>query len=90
MDTLQKIVDFIVQEGTEKTSNGSWSVYPDEIEKKFGIQQTQIIENSTAIINELWHRPEIAAVEFYDHYFDFVLYLGFCKDWDGTDDWGCE
>lgn len=86
---IEKIVDSMIAEGTKKTGNGSWAVYPDEIAREFIVSEFWVEKNANEIISELESRDAVAEVVFTDGYFDLMFWLSFCEGWDGTNDWGC-
>lgn len=86
---MKKIIDFIIAEGTEKTNNGAWRIFTDELAGEFNLSEDTIIAESDAIWRALYEREEVADVDFVGDSFDLVFWLSYCKDWDGTDDWGC-
>lgn len=87
--TAKKIADYIINQGTEETGNGSWCESIDMLSRELGVPGDTLKKLSGEIVEELSGREEVAEIEFYDNCFDLMFWLAYCKDWDGTDDWGC-
>lgn len=75
---LDQAADYIIREGTENTSNGSWCVYFDELEEHLGLTIQEGSGLDTALLDAMSRRPEVAEVEIVDGCIDAVYYLDFC------------
>lgn len=87
---IEEIVDWLVKEGTENTDNGSWIIYFNEVIEKFDITLDWLRDNLGKIITILDAREEILSETWVDaDSFDMNFCYKACKNWDGTQDWGC-
>ena len=78
-ELAKKIADYLIEQGTENTSNGSWIVYFNEIEDEFGVYLDYFDDLVTQITDEL--NPEIVAdVDSSNYCFDMVFYLDYCPN----------
>ena len=73
---ITKLVDDMVSDGTEYTSNGSWCFYYDE----YGDQCDDVKENVGAILEELWERDEVAEADADADSIDVMFYTGYCQN----------
>ena len=80
-ELAKKIADYLIEQGTENTSNGSWIVYFDEIEDEFGVYLDYFDDLVTRITDAL--NPEIVADVIVDDFgFDMIVYLDYCPNID--------
>lgn len=88
---VKQIVDFMIEEGTTETNNGSWTIYYDEIENIFNVTKNWLYNHREDIIDELDSRKEILSETWgeEDESFNMNFCLNACKNWDGTLNWGC-
>jgi len=77
---ISQVADQIIQEAVEKTSNGSWLVYFEEISEQHGINVKANNGIGTMLLSELQSREELAEIELEDGCFDMTLYLDYCKN----------
>ena len=59
---LKKLADYAVQEGTEHTTDGRWSVSYDELYYRFGEAVTDTNGNGKLLEEEIRQREEINAL----------------------------
>ena len=76
---LDRAVGYIVRQATENTSNGSWCVYYDELERELGLTIRDGSGLDTMLVDAMRSRPEVADVVLIDGCVDAVYYLDFCK-----------
>lgn len=76
------VVNQIIEEATENTSNGSWAIYFDEIEENHGVIVKENNGIGTLLLDELTSRDEIAEIEVLDDCFDMTIYLDYCNNLD--------
>lgn len=92
-DTLsKKIAEYIYNRAKTGTSNGSWFVSFEEIAHAFEIAEETAKRFTLTIINYLWDVEDgeaVAECESEPDGISLVLYLSYCDEWDGTEDWGC-
>ena len=77
---IAHVADQIFKEASENTSNGSWTVFIDEIAEHYDLSVTANNGIGTLLLNELQSREEIAEISLEDNCFDLTLYLYFCKN----------
>lgn len=58
---IKRIVDFVVETGTQNTSNGNWTVYTDEIQEKFDVTYEWLLENRNLIKDSIDGREEVLS-----------------------------
>ena len=76
-ELAQEIANYLIKEGTENTSNGSWVVYFNEIEDEFDVDVDQELVNR--VVDSL--NPEIVADVIADDFgFDMIFYLDYCPN----------
>lgn len=71
---ISMVVDKIIEEATENSSNGSWVIYFDEIEENHGLIIKENNGIGTMLLKELENREEIAELEIGDGCFDMMFY----------------
>jgi hypothetical protein len=79
-EKLSEAVEFIIADGTQNTSEGSWVMYFDELEKQTGLkfEFNNIVQNTLA--DMLTERKEVAECYLNENCFDMVYYLDFCPN----------
>ena len=79
-EKLLEAVEFIIADGTQNTSEGSWVMYFDELEKQTGlkVEFNDIVQNTLA--DMLSERKEVAECYLNENCFDMVYYLDFCPN----------
>ena len=79
-EKLLEAVEFIIADGTQNTSEGSWVMYFDELEKQTGlhVKFNDIVQNTLA--DMLSERKEVAECYLNENCFDMVYYLDFCPN----------
>ena len=60
---LDRVADFIIHQGTERTASGGWYVYCEELEELFGIAIREGNGFDAMMRERLEHRPEVAWAE---------------------------
>lgn len=71
---IAMVVDKIIEEATNNSSNGSWVVYFDEIEENHGLIINEHNGIGSLILAELEEREELAELEIGDDCFDMMFY----------------
>ncbi|MSU03475.1 DUF6329 domain-containing protein [Tissierella pigra] len=80
---ISMVVDKIIEEATNNSSNGSWVIYFDEIEENHGLIINENNGIGTLLLAELEEREELAELEIGDNCFDMMFYskhLNFIDD----------
>ncbi len=77
---IKAIVDRIVKEGTENTSEGNWVVYFDE----FGDDEQFVRDHQDEIADMLASREEVAEIDIDNDGFDTTYYLDYCPNYEDT------
>lgn len=75
---LDRIADFIVSQGTERTASGSWYVYCEELEEKFGVAIWEGSGLDTMMKDTLERRPEVANVNMSSGTIETTFHPEFC------------
>ena len=75
---LDRIADFIVSQGTERTASGSWCVYCEELEEKFGAAIWEGSGLDTMMKDTLERRPEVADVTMRSGAIETTFHPEFC------------
>lgn len=78
-DTAKQIADFITDQASENTDNGSWAVYFDEIEDEFGVDLSEDKELAEKVIDDFDYE-KVAEAELMEDGYDLVMYLDYCKN----------
>jgi len=79
---LNQLADQIIRESTQNTSNGTWSIYFDEIQERYHVPVSESNGVSSMLKNILEARPELAELEPMEDGFDMVFYLDYCPNLD--------
>lgn len=80
---ISMVVDKMIEEATENSSNGSWIIYFDEIEENHGLIINENNGIGSLLLAELEKREELAELEIGDDCFDMMFYsehLSFIDD----------
>ena len=77
-DPLEDIADYMVKDGTKKTSTGSWCFYSEEIAEKFGIVFNETNKAGQKLLDILSKREEVAQVDIINECIDICFYTGYC------------
>ena len=75
---LNRVADFIVQQGTEHTASGSWRVYCEELDEKFGVAIWEGNGLDAMLKDTLEHRPEVAQAEVSRQHIETTFHPEFC------------
>ena len=78
---IKSIVDGIVKEGTENTSEGNWIIYFDEFKE----DEKFVREHKDEIETELASREAVAEVTIDEECIDTTYYLDYCPNYAGAD-----
>lgn len=79
---LNQLADQIIKESTQNTSNGTWSIYFDEIQERYQVPVSESNGIGSMLKNILETRPELAEIEPMEDGFDMVFYLDYCPNLD--------
>ena len=60
---LDRIADFIIQQGAERTASGAWYIYCEELEERFGVTIREGNGLDAMMRDTLERRPEVARAE---------------------------
>ena len=77
---IKGIVDGIIKEGTEQTTEGNWIIHFDE----FKDDKYFVREHKDEIETELAGRDEVAEVDIDDECIDTTFYLDYCPNFEDT------
>jgi len=77
---LDQLADQIIKESTQNTSNGTWSIYFDEIQERYHVPVSENNGIGSMLKNILEARPEMADLEPMEDGFDMVFYLDYCPN----------
>ncbi len=75
---LDRVADFIVSQGTQRTASGSWFVYCEELDEKFAIAIQEGNGLDTMLKDTLERRPEVAQVEIALQHIETEFHPEFC------------
>jgi hypothetical protein len=75
---LDRVADFIVSQGAQRTASGSWCVYCEELEEKFGVTIREGSGLDAMLIKTLERRPEVAQVDISLQHIETTFRLEFC------------
>jgi len=77
---LKKLADYAVQEGTEHTTDGRWSVSYDELYYRFGEAVTDTNGNGKLLEEEIRQREEINALIMTEDAIEMTYHLEHCPN----------
>ena len=88
---IEKIVDWMIKEGTAETTEGNWIFYADELYKKFRVSESWLKTFQEEIENAFYEHEEVADVivlnnSFEEFGFDICFYTSFCPNVEDEDD----
>ena len=75
---LERVANFIVGQGTQRTASGSWYVYCEELEEKFGVTIQEGNGLDAMLMETLDRRPEVAQVEVALQHIETTFHPEFC------------
>lgn len=78
-----EVANFIIQQGTENTTQGNWIVAPTDIPENL-IEPWRLKANKELIVNILSQREEVADVSLDDGSFDVCYNLAYCPSYEPT------
>lgn len=79
---LNQLADQIIRESTQNTSNGTWSVYFDEIQERYHVPVSLNNGVCSMLQKILEVRPELAELELMEDGYNMVFYLDYCPNLD--------
>ncbi|AGL02872.1 DUF6329 domain-containing protein [Desulfoscipio gibsoniae] len=82
---LNNLADQIIKEGTQSTSNGTWSIYFDELQERYHVPVSPNNGVGSMLLKILEARPEMAEIEPMEDGFDMVFYLDYCSNLDESE-----
>lgn len=75
---LDRVVDFIVSQGTQRTASGSWYVYCEELDEKFGVAIQEGNGLDAMLKDTLERRLEVAQVDISLQHIETTFRPEFC------------
>ncbi len=75
---LERVADFITGQGVQRTASGSWYVYCEELEEKFGVTIQEGNGLDAMLMETLERRPEVAQVEIALQHIETTFHPEFC------------
>lgn len=75
---LDRMADFIVSQGTQRTASGSWCVYCEELDEKFGVAVQEGNGLDAMLRDTLERRPEVAQVDISLQHIETTFRPEFC------------
>jgi len=85
MEKMEAVVDYVIANGTQHTSNGGWITYFDHIPITIATPDF-VKDNAEEIGDMLAVREEVLDIEIYNDNFDIVYGLAYCPDLQDDDD----
>ena len=79
---LNQLAEQLIRNGTQNTSNGTWSIYFDEIQEQHHVTITSNNGIGSMLLAILEARSEMAEIETMEDGFDMAFYLDFCPNLD--------
>ena len=73
---IKRIVEYIVETGTQNTSNGNWTVCTDDLQDKFDVSYDWLLENRKLIKDSIDGRDEVLSAT-WDSFDDTDKWNGF-------------
>lgn len=81
---LDRVADFIIGEGTRRTASGSWYVYCEELDEKFGVAIQEGNGLDAMLKDTLERRPEVAQVDISLQHIETTFHPEFCVNLSGS------
>ena len=81
---LDRVADFIIGQGTERTASGGWYVYCEELEERFGVTIREGNGLDSMMKETLERRPEVAQVEVSLEHIETTFRPEFCAGLRGS------
>ena len=75
---LERVADFITGQGAQRTASGSWCVYCEELEEKFGVAIQEGNGLDAMLKETLERRPEVAQVDISLQHIETTFHPEFC------------
>lgn len=76
---LERAADFIVRQGVENTTNGSWTVHIDDLEKQLGLTVREGNGLDAMLLDALMQKPEVSYVDLIGECIAAEYHPRFCK-----------
>jgi len=76
---LDRAADFIVRQGTERSTSESWHIHLEELEEHLGLAIRDGSGLDTMLRTALERRPEVAAVDTHDGCIEMKYHPQFCQ-----------
>lgn len=80
---LDRVADFIVGHGTQRTASGSWFVYSEELDEKFGVVVQEGNGLDAMLGDTLKRRPEVDQVDNSLQHIETTFRPEFCANLSG-------
>ena len=81
---LDRVANFIIRQGTQRTASGSWCVYCEELEELFGVTIREGNGLDVMMRETLERRPEVAQVEVSLEHIETTFRPEFCAGLRGS------
>ena len=75
---LDRVADFIIGQGTQRTASGSWCVYCEELDEKFGVAIQEGNGLDAMLRDTLERRPEVAQADIFLQHIETTFRPEFC------------
>ena len=76
---LDRVADFIISQGTQRTASGSWYVYNEELEERFGVTIREGNGLDAMMKDTLKRRQEVAQVDIGLEHIETTFRPEFCE-----------
>jgi len=76
---MDRAADYIVRQGTEKSTNKSWCIYFGELEKQLGLTIREGNGLDSMLRIALKRRPEVSAVDMHDGCIEMEYHPEYCQ-----------
>jgi len=77
---LNELADQLIQEGTQNTRSGVWTVHFEELRDKYQINLASNSNITSMLMDVLDTRREMASVEPMEYGFDMVMFSAYCPN----------
>lgn len=81
---LDRVADFIVSQGTQRTASGSWCIYCEELDEKFGVAIQKGNGLDAMLRDTLERRPEVSQVDISLQHIETTFRPEFCAQLCGS------
>ncbi len=83
---MDRAADFIVRQGVEQTTSGSWCAYFEELEEKLGLTVREGSGFDSMLRLALKRRPEVASVDMHDGCIETEYHPEYCQRLNSSDE----